>query len=97
VTHDSTERRILLHRIQSVLVVISATLIITVILLDMFSSHTSILCFFAYLFGAISYGAEIVIILYRAKEHQVHKTEWLMPVLFGFVYILLAVKYLYQK
>lgn len=95
-TYDPARRRNLLHRIQFVLVVISATLIVTVILLEMFSTHTSILCFFAYLFGAIAYGAEIVIIVHRAKEHDVHKTEWVMPVLFGFVYILLAAKYLYQ-
>ncbi len=90
------KRRILLHRIQNILVIISASLIVTVILLEMFSSHIGLLCFIAYFMGAVSYGAELVIIVLRAREHEVHKAEMVMPVTFGTVYISLAFKYLFS-
>ncbi len=83
-----------MHRIQNILVVISASLIIMVILFDMFTLHVGLLCFIAYFLGAFSYGAEMVIIVLRAKEHEVHRSEMLMPILFGMVYIALAFKYL---
>lgn len=91
---EPREQRILLHRIQNILVIISASLIVSVILLEMVSSHVGLLCFIAYFLGAISYGAEMVIIVLRAREHEVHKEEMVMPAIFGTVYISLAFKYL---
>lgn len=88
------KHRIVLQYIQNILVIITAVLIVMVILLDLFVSHAYVLCFIAYLFGALSYGAEIVIIILRAKEHMVHKSELVMPIIFGCLYILLALKYL---
>ena len=86
-----------MHRIQNILVIISAALIIMVILLEMFNSHVGLLCFIAYGFGAISYGAEMVIIILRAREHEVHRAEMVMPVVFGLVYVALAFKYLLTR
>ena len=91
---NKPERRIVLQHLQSILVVISFLLITLVVLLELFSSKAGILCFIAYLFGALAYIAEIFIIVLRAKEHQVHRTELVMPVIFGFLYLMLALKYL---
>lgn len=79
---------------QNILVITSAVLIGLVILLDLFDSNAGMLCFIAYLLGALAYGAEIVIIILRAKEHAVHRSELVMPVIFGCLYFLLAYKYL---
>lgn len=86
-------QRILLL-LQHILVITSAVLIILVIILDLFNSNAGVLCFVAYLFGALAYSAEIVIIILRAKEHVVHRGELVMPIIFGCLYFLLAFKYL---
>ena len=95
--HEHPQRpkhRAVLQYIQNILVIITAALIVMVIFLEMFNSHAYVLCFVAYLLGALSYGAEIVIIILRAKEHMVHKSELVMPVIFGCLYLLWAIKYL---
>ncbi len=83
-----------LQGIQNVLVIVTALLIVLVILLELFASHAYLFCFAAYLLGALAYGAEIVIIILRAREHMVHKADLVMPVIFGLLYVCLALKYL---
>lgn len=84
----------ILQYVQNSLVSVAAVVILLVILLEFFDSHAYILCCIAYLFGALAYLAEIVIIVLRAKEHMVHKADLVMPIVFGLLYILLALKYL---
>lgn len=82
-----------LQRVQMILVIVAAVLIGLVFLLEMFDSHAYVICFIAYLFGALAYLAEIVVLIVRAKEHMVHRADLMMPIVFGFLYIMLAVKY----
>ncbi len=93
---NRSKHRIVLHHIQNILVATSALLIILVILLELFHANEGFLCFVAYLLGALAYSAEICIIILRAKEHTVHRTELVMPVIFGCLYFLLAIKYLHR-
>ena len=84
----------ILQRVQTILVIVAALLISLVFLLEMFDSHAYVICFIAYMFGALAYVAEIVVMVLRAKEHMVHRADLVMPIVFGLLYIFLAVKYL---
>ena len=94
--HNRPERpkhQKILQRIQNVMVIVTALLIFLVILLELFAARAHLACCIAYLLGALAYGAEIVILVLRAREHAVHPADLVMPVIFGLMYVALALKY----
>ena len=61
-----------LQRIQNILVLVTAFLIFLPVLLELVTMHAHLLICIAYALAALAYGAEIVILILRARKHQVH-------------------------
>lgn len=83
-----------LLRLQNAFVIVAALLFVAVVLLELFDAYASFWHAAAYFLGACAYGAELVVLILRFREHSAHRAELVMPVVFGGLYLLLSFKHL---